>query len=293
MADVKDMIMNGQTALGIEFGSTNIKAVLIDNEGTVLATGSHGWENSLIDGIWTYSQEEILAGLKSCYSAMRQDVEKKYGVTPATYGAMGISAMMHGYIALDKDGKLLSPFQTWRNSNTQQAADELTELFNFNIPLRWTIAHLYQCVLDQEEHLKDTVFVTTLDSYVHYLLTGEKNTGVGDASGMLDLSGWDTGNLKAVGEMFLKTKISKVDLSGWTFDAITNDRWEGAGKGIFYECGNHGDMTGFCQMFKDTPELTAVYVSGSGLKSFDAALEREVNIEDMWTNSSCAGFTAK
>ena len=187
MADVKDMIMNGQTALGIEFGSTNIKAVLIDNEGTVLATGSHGWENSLIDGIWTYSQEEILAGLKSCYSAMRQDVEKKYGVTPATYGAMGISAMMHGYIALDKDGKLLSPFQTWRNSNTQQAADELTELFNFNIPLRWTIAHLYQCVLDQEEHLKDTVFVTTLDSYVHYLLTGEKNTGVGDASGIFPI----------------------------------------------------------------------------------------------------------
>ena len=176
MADVKDMIMNGQTALGIEFGSTNIKAVLIDEEGTVLATGSHGWENSLIDGIWTYSQEEILAGLKSCYSAMRQDVEKKYGVTPVTYGAMGISAMMHGYIALDKDGKLLSPFQTWR-----------TELFNFNIPLRWTIAHLYQCVLDQEEHLKDTVFVTTLDSYVHYLLTGEKNTGVGDASGIFPI----------------------------------------------------------------------------------------------------------
>ena len=187
MADVKEMIMNGQTALGIEFGSTNIKAVLVDEEGTVLATGSYGWENSLIDGIWTYSQEEILAGLRGCYSAMRQDVEKKYGVTPATYGAMGISAMMHGYIALDKDGKLLAPFQTWRNSNTQQAADELTPLFDFNIPLRWTIAHLYQCILDQEEHLKDVDFVTTLDSYVHFLLTGEKVTGIGDASGIFPI----------------------------------------------------------------------------------------------------------
>lgn len=187
MADVKEMIMNGKTALGIEFGSTNIKAVLVDETGAVLATGSHGWENSLVDGIWTYSQEEILAGLKSCYSAMREDVEKKYGVTPKTYGAMGISAMMHGYIALDRDGKLLSPFQTWRNSNTQQAADELTELFDFNIPLRWTIAHLYQCVLDQEAHLKETAFVTTLDSYVHYLLTGQKITGVGDASGIFPI----------------------------------------------------------------------------------------------------------
>ncbi|MBQ4177183.1 MAG: FGGY-family carbohydrate kinase, partial [Lachnospiraceae bacterium] len=187
MADVKEMIMNGQTALGIEFGSTNIKAVLVDEEGTVLATGSYGWENSLVDGIWTYSQEEILAGLRGCYSAMRQDVEKKYGVTPATYGAMGISAMMHGYIALDKDGKLLAPFQTWRNSNTQQAADELTPLFDFNIPLRWTIAHLYQCILDQEEHLKVVDFVTTLDSYVHFLLTGEKVTGIGDASGIFPI----------------------------------------------------------------------------------------------------------
>ncbi len=187
MSDVKEAIRSGKTALGIEFGSTNIKSVLVGEKGEVLATGSYGWENSLIDGIWTYSREEILAGLKGCYAAMIQDVQKKYDIIPDTYGALGISAMMHGYIALDKDGNLLSPFQTWRNSNTQQAADELTELFDFNIPLRWTIAHLYQCVLDQEEHLKDVAFVTTLDSYVHYLLTGEKYTGVGDASGIFPI----------------------------------------------------------------------------------------------------------
>ena len=187
MSEIREAIKNGKTALGIEFGSTNIKGVLVGENGEVLATGSFGWENSLIDGIWTYSQEEILNGLKTCYSNLRKDVEEKYGITPDTYGAIGISAMMHGYIALDKDGKLLSPFQTWRNSNTQQAADELTELFDFNIPLRWTIAHLYQCMLDKEAHLKEVDFVTTLDTYVHFLLTGEKVTGVGDASGIFPI----------------------------------------------------------------------------------------------------------
>jgi len=187
MINVKDAIKNGKTALGIEFGSTNIKGVLVDENGSVLATGSFGWENSLIDGIWTYSQDEILNGLKTCYGEVMKAVEEKYEIWPDQFGAIGISAMMHGYIALDKDGNMLAPFQTWRNSNTQKAADELTELFNFNIPLRWTIAHLYQCMLDHEEHLKDLAFVTTLDSYVHYLLTGEKVTGIGDASGIFPI----------------------------------------------------------------------------------------------------------
>ncbi len=187
MSEFTEAIKNGKTALGIEFGSTNIKGVLVGDKGEVLATGSFGWENSLIDGIWTYSEEEILNGLKTCYGNLRKDVEEKHGVTPDTYGGMGISAMMHGYIALDKNGKLLAPFQTWRNSNTQQAADILTDLFQFNIPLRWTIAHLYQCMLDKEKHLKNLAFVTTLDSYVHYLLTGEKVTGIGDASGIFPI----------------------------------------------------------------------------------------------------------
>ena len=186
-ANAKKLIESGKTALGIEFGSTRIKAILIDGKGNVLAEGGHGWENSLINGIWTYSLDEIHEGLRSCYSDLRSDVEKKYGITPTTYGSIGISAMMHGYIALDKEGRLLSPFQTWRNSNTQPAADALTHLFQFNVPLRWTIAHLYQCMLDKEEHLEYVDFVTTLDSYVHYLLTGKQVAGVGSASGIFPI----------------------------------------------------------------------------------------------------------
>lgn len=183
----KELILAGKTSLGIEFGSTRIKAVLIDLEGEVLAVGFHDWENSLADNIWTYPLSEIHAGLKGCYRSLKENVKSRYGVTLKTVGAMGISAMMHGYMAFDKEGTLLSPFQTWRNSNTEQAADELTKLFNFNIPLRWTIAHLYQCVLDGEEHLKQLDFVTTLDSYIHFLLTGEKCTGIGDAAGIFPI----------------------------------------------------------------------------------------------------------
>ena len=183
----KEKIEKGQTALGIEFGSTNIKAVLTDDKGEVLAKGSHRWENSLKDGIWTYSYEEIDAGLRSCYTALRKAVEKDYGVTLTTVGALGISAMMHGIIPLDKDGKTLAPFQTWRNSNTQAAADKLTELFDFNIPLRWTGAHLYQYILDDEKFLPQLDFATTLDSYITWRLTGVKCTGIGDASGIFPI----------------------------------------------------------------------------------------------------------
>ncbi len=183
----KEIIERGEAALGIEFGSTRIKAVLIDRKGAVLAVGFHDWENSLIDGIWTYPLEEIHAGLRDCYSSLRKAVEEKYGITLKKLGAMGISAMMHGYMAFDKEGTLLTPFQTWRNSNTEKAADALTELFDFNIPLRWTIAHLYQCILDEEAHVPQLSFVTTLDSYIHWRLTGEKVTGIGDAAGIFPI----------------------------------------------------------------------------------------------------------
>ena len=185
--DYRESIENGRTALGIEFGSTRIKAVLTDEKGTVLAIGIHDWENTLKDGIWTYPLEEIHEGLQDCYRSLKAAVKETYGLTLRRIGAIGISAMMHGYMAFDQEGKLLSPFQTWRNSNTQQAADELTELFNFNIPLRWTIAHLYQCVLDGEAHLYEADFVTTLDSYIHYRLTGQKVTGIGDAAGIFPI----------------------------------------------------------------------------------------------------------
>ena len=183
----KELIKTGKTALGIELGSTRIKAVLTDYSGNVLAVGFHDWENSLVDGIWTYSFDEIHDGLRACYSSLRGAVEKEYGVTPAIFGAIGISAMMHGYIALDRDGQPLAPFQTWRNSNTQPAADALTELFQFNVPLRWTISHLYQRILDRAQHVPALDFVNTLSGYIHWKLTGRKVIGIGDASGIFPI----------------------------------------------------------------------------------------------------------
>lgn len=180
----KEAIENAKTALGIEFGSTRIKAVLIDYSGKVLAVGIHDWENSLVKGIWTYPLEEIHNGLKSCYRSLKQAVAEQYGVTLKRVGSMGVSAMMYGYMAFDAQGKLLAPFQTWRNTNTQKAADELTDLFQFNIPLRWTVAHLYQRILDGEEHVQHIDYVSTLAGYIHWLLTGKKVIGIGDASGM-------------------------------------------------------------------------------------------------------------
>lgn len=185
--EAKELIINGKTALGIELGSTRIKGVLIDFQGSVLAVGVYDWENSLVDNIWTYSLDEIHNGIRKCYSSLREDVEKKYGVVIQNIGAIGISAMMHGYMALDKDGKQLAPFQTWRNTNTQKAADELTDLFEFNIPLRWTVAHLYQRILDGEEHVKRLDYVTTLSAYIHWKLTGKRMIGIGDAAGMFPI----------------------------------------------------------------------------------------------------------
>ncbi len=180
----KEIIANGKTALGIEFGSTRIKAVLIDEAGNTLAVGTYDWENELQDGLWTYAQTDIFAGLKACYASLKTDVQEKFGVTLTTIGAMGISAMMHGYLAFNKEGDLLVPFRTWRNTNTTKAAHALTELFSFHIPERWSIAHLYQAMLDQEPHINQVASITTLAGYVSRELTGENILSVGDASGM-------------------------------------------------------------------------------------------------------------
>ena len=187
----KKLINEGKTSLGIELGSTRIKAVLIDFTGEVLAVGFHDWENSFTDGIWTYPLNEIHEGVRKCYTSIRKNVEEKYGVTLKKIGSVGISAMMHGLMAFDKEGNLLAPFKTWRNSDTEEAADELTEAFNFNIPLRWTVAHIYQAVLDKKGYLKELAFATTLDSYIHFKLTGTKVTGVGDAAGIFPISDGD------------------------------------------------------------------------------------------------------
>lgn len=182
-----ESILDGKTSLGIEFGSTNIKAVLTDLGGRVLASGSYSWENSNVDGIWTYPLIQIEEGLRGCYSALREAVEKQYGLTPVTYGVIGISAMMHGIMALDKEGRLLAPFQTWRNTNTKKAADILTDAFQFNIPLRWTVAHVYQLILDEAPYMDDCVCAETLASYIHERLTGRRVTGIGDASGIFPI----------------------------------------------------------------------------------------------------------
>ncbi len=181
------MILEGKTSLGIEFGSTRIKAVLIDEKGTPLAAGGYEWENQYVDGIWTYSLEEVLKGLKQCYLDLSMDVKNQYEVEITEVGSMGFSAMMHGYLAFDKDGNLLVPFRTWRNTMTEQAANLLTKEFQFNIPQRWSIAHLYQAILNKEEHVKDIAFLTTLAGYVHWKLTGKRVIGVGDASGMFPI----------------------------------------------------------------------------------------------------------
>lgn len=183
----KEALIQGKTALGIEFGSTRVKAVLIDLSGTVLAVGIYDWENSFEHGIWTFPLDSIYKGLRSSYRALKQSVKDQYGVTLTTIGSIGISAMMHGYMAFDRQGTLLAPFQTWRNTNTQEAADRLTERFQFNIPLRWTVAHLYQRILDGEAHVKHLDYVSTLAGFIHWQLTGQKVIGVGDAAGMFPI----------------------------------------------------------------------------------------------------------
>ena len=185
MADARSTILSGQAVLGIEFGSTRIKAVLIDEEHKPIAQGSHEWENQLVDGLWTYSVEAIWFGLQDCYASLRANVLEQYGCEIETLKAIGISAMMHGYMAFDKNQEILVPFRTWRNTNTAKAAAELSALFGYNIPLRWSVSHLYQAILNGEEHVKDIDFQTTLAGYIHWQLTGRKVIGVGDASGMI------------------------------------------------------------------------------------------------------------
>lgn len=185
--NTKQMIEEGKAVLGIEFGSTRIKAVLINEKNEPVASGSHDWENRYDHGIWTYTLEDIWAGLQDSYRSMTQDVSEKYGTKITNLAAIGFSGMMHGYMAFDKEGELLVPFRTWRNTITADASEKLTELFRYHIPQRWSIAHLYQAVLNGEEHVKDVAFFTTLAGYVHWKLTGKKVLGVGEASGMFPI----------------------------------------------------------------------------------------------------------
>ena len=185
--DAKSTIEAGKAILGIELGSTRIKAVLIDQENKPIAQGSHTWKNQLVDGLWTYNIEAIWSGLQDCYADLRANVKNLYGIEIETLAAIGVSAMMHGYMPFNKKEEILVPFRTWRNTNTGRAAAALSELFVYNIPLRWSISHLYQAILDNEAHVNDIDFLTTLAGYVHWQITGEKVLGIGDASGMLPI----------------------------------------------------------------------------------------------------------
>jgi len=216
--DIKKAIESGKTVLGIEFGSTRIKAVLIGEDHKPIASGSHEWENRHENGVWTYSLEDVWAGLQDSYQNLSKEVSEKYGVALKTIGAIGFSAMMHGYMVFDKDGNLLVPFRTWRNTITGPASEQLTELFQFNIPQRWSIAHLYQAILNKEPHVKDISHQTTLEGYVHWKLTGQKVLGVGEASGMFPIDSKTNDYDKTRIEQF--NGLLKAEKISWTLQDI-------------------------------------------------------------------------
>lgn len=216
--EIQQAIENGKTALGIELGSTRIKAVLIGEDHTPLASGSHEWENQYEHGVWTYSLEDVWKGLRESYKNLSREVSKKYDVQLKAIGALGFSAMMHGYMAFDKDGKQLVPFRTWRNTITGQASEKLTELFQFNIPQRWSIAHLYQAILNNEAHVKDISHLTTLAGYVHWKLTGQKVLGVGEASGMFPIDSKSNDYDQRMVKQF--NDLLKAENISWTLQDI-------------------------------------------------------------------------
>lgn len=218
MGNAKQTIESGNAVLGIEFGSTRIKAVLVDENHTPIATGAHDWENQLVDGIWTYSLDAIWNGLQDCYAKLAQDVQKEYGVVITKLAGLGFSGMMHGYMAFDENDELLVPFRTWRNTITGAAASELTSVFNFNIPQRWSIAHLYQAILNNEEHVEKIKFFTTLAGYIHWKLTGEKVLGVGEASGMFPIDSKTRDFNAKMLEQF--NALENVKKYPWTLDEI-------------------------------------------------------------------------
>lgn len=273
---IKKYIEAGKAVMGLEFGSTRIKAVLIGEDHAPIASGDHAWENRLDHGIWTYTMDDIWTGLQDCYSKMAADVKTKYGVTLTKLGAIGFSAMMHGYLAFDKKDHLLVPFRTWRNSITGEASEVLTELFDYNIPQRWSIAHLYQAILNGEEHVKDLAFFTTLAGYIHWQMTGEKVIGVGDASGMFPINRKTRNYDEKMMEKFdaliaeknfewkLKDVLPKVKLAGENAGVLTP---EGARK---------LDVSGNLQA--GTPIAPPEGDAGTGMAATNSVAQRTGNV---------------
>lgn len=236
MVHVIDDIKNGHVSLGVEFGSTRIKSVLIDSKQRPIASGNYNWENKLVDGIWTYSLEDIWTGLRMSYRDLKADVANKYQIPLKKIGQIGFSAMMHGYMPFDKEGNLLVPFRTWRNTITAQAAKELSDLFDFNIPERWSIAHLYQAMLNKEEHVSNIAYLTTLAGYIHWQLTGEKVLGIGDASGMFPIDSETVDYNQEFLNLFAK-KIESYDISWQLKDLLPKVLTAGTVAGVLTEEG--------------------------------------------------------
>lgn len=232
----RQAIENGQTVLGIELGSTRIKAVLIDSTCRPLASGAHSWENELKDGLWTYALEDVWAGIQASFADLQANVEAQFATVPTCFQAMGISAMMHGYLVFDQKDRQLVPFRTWRNNSTGAASEALTELFQYPIPQRWSIAHLYQAILEKESHVSQIARVTTLAGYVHWKLTGQKVVGLGEASGMfpIDLQSQDFD--AGLAEQF-DVHIADHELSWRVRDLLPGVLPAGASAGALTEAG--------------------------------------------------------
>lgn len=273
---VKTIIESGKAILGIEFGSTRIKAVLIDTDNNPIAQGSFEWENQLVDSLWTYSIDTIWKGLQDCYADLRKNVKAEYDCEIKQLAAIGISAMMHGYMAFGKDENILVPFRTWRNTNTAKAAAELSELFHFNIPLRWSISHVYQAILNGEDHINKIDFLTTLAGYIHWQLTGKKVLGVGDASGMLPIDS-NTNNYDA--EMVAKfDKLIEPKNLGWKIlDILPEVLNAGEDAGVLTEEGAKKlDPSGTLQA--GTPLCPPEGDAGTGMVATNAVRQRTGNV---------------
>ena len=276
MNNPKQCIQSGRAVLGIELGSTRIKAVLIDENNAPIAQGAHEWENRYEDKLWTYSIEDIWNGLKDCYADLRRQVKQRYDEEITSLAAIGISAMMHGYMAFDKNQKILVPFRTWRNTNTGKAAAKLSELFNFNIPLRWSISHVYQAIIDGETHVKEIDYLTTLAGYVHWMLTGKRVLGIGDASGMLPIEP-DTNDYDAsMVEKFDKLIASK-DIGWKILDILPKVLLAGENAGTLTEQGALLlDPTGNLQA--GVPLCPPEGDAGTGMVATNAVRQRTGNV---------------
>ena len=274
--DTQNAIESGKIVLGVELGSTRIKAVLIDEDHRPVASGSHEWENRYENGIWTYSLEDVWTGLQESYRNLSNEVLEKYNTPLKTIGAIGFSAMMHGYLAFDKDGNLLAPFRTWRNTITGQAAEKLTDLFQFNIPQRWSIAHLYQAILNKEPHIGDISHLTTLAGYVHWKLTGQKVLCVGEASGMFPIDSttndYDAHMLEQFNELLKAENIS------WKLqDILPNVLVAGEAAGVLTEEGAKLlDPSG--QLKADIPLCPPEGDAGTGMVATNSVAERTGNV---------------